>query len=313
MNQIIKKETFNSIQERFVNLIDEKTFAKEVSFAIQLATKNKQLQKCTKESVLQAVMNIAQVGLTLNPVSAEAYLIPRWAGKDGDNQNIYHCVLEPSYQGLVKLVTDTGSVKYVSCYVVHDKDEFEVILGTSVGVTHKPKFLTKDITHVYAVAELPDGSKQVEVMTIADCHDIREKSESYKAYIKKKVSSCVWVEWEQEMCRKACIKRLVKYLPKTEQWEQLREAIAIDNEDYNLDPLSNKATYLGILVENAAMDDDAKAEIEKRITDGMSLDDANKLIGQLKELQLNPISDKGGVGGEKEIAKAVRDRVERER
>ena len=313
MTGLIKKETFAPIETRFVELVDKNTFAKEVSFAIQHATKNKQLQKCTKDSVLQSVMNVAQVGLTLNPVSAEAYLIPRWVGKDDQGNSIYHCVLEPSYQGLVKLVTDTGSVENISCYAVFLYDEFEVSLGTNPDIKHIAKFKRKEITHVYAIAQLPGGQKIVEVMTIADCYDVRDKSESYKAWLKNKNLSCPWIEWEQEMCRKCCIKRIVKYLPKSKKWEHLREAISLDNNDYDLDPIGKKAMYLGVLIENAAMDDDAKVSIEKQITDGMTIDEANKLINNLKEMQLDPIADSGGVGGEKEIAESVRRRVEREK
>lgn len=302
----ISKETFTPIASRFTELVDEKTFKKEVSFALQHLAKNPSLKKCDPNSLLSAVLNVAQVGLTLNPVLSEAYLIPRWTS----NGTI--CVLEPSYIGLTKLVTDTGSVKNITCYVVYKDDHFKVVLGTSVGIDHEPAFKSKEITHVYAVAELPDGTKTVEVMTIADCHDIREKSESYKAYKSEKVKTCVWIEWEQEMCRKSCIKRLVKYLPKTERWEQLREVIALDNEDYELDPYGKQASYIGVLMENSTLDELAKVDIEQRIAGGMSVEEASKLIEKLKNSQLNPISDKGGVGGEKEIIKAVKERVERE-
>lgn len=225
---ITNKKFYEGIQTRFVELMDKETFAKEVSFALQHIEKNPGLQKCTRNSVLQAVMNVAQTGLTLNPIASLAYLIPRWSNKG------ILCVLEPSYQGLIKLVTDTGSVKSVHCYTVFEGDEFQVKLGTSVGVDHIPKFESKTITHVYTVAELRSGGIQVEVMTISDCYKIREKSESYKAFLAKKVKSCVWVEWEQEMCRKCCIKRAVKYLPKTENWEKVHEAVALDNSDYKM-------------------------------------------------------------------------------
>lgn len=223
---VTNKEFYNGIQTRFVEILDEQTFSKEVSFALQHFQRNPALLKCNRNSVLQAVMNIAQVGLTLNPVKSEAYLIPRWS-KSG-----MMCVLEPSYQGLSKLVTDTGSVTSISSYPVFKGDHFEVSLGTSPDIEHKPKFKTKTLTHVYAVAKLPDGKSIVEVMTIADCHVIRGKSESYKAFIAKKVKSCVWVEWEQEMCRKCCIKRMIKYLPKSEKWEKIHEAVALDNKEY---------------------------------------------------------------------------------
>ncbi|MCH7561832.1 MAG: recombinase RecT [Thaumarchaeota archaeon] len=223
---VTNKKFYDGIQTRFVEILDEQTFSKEVSFALQHFQKNPALLKCNRNSVLQSVMNIAQVGLTLNPIKSEAYLIPRWT------KNGIMCVLEPSYQGLSKLVIDTGSVTSISCYPVFKGDQFEVSLGTSPDIDHKPKFKTKVLTHVYAVAQLPDGKSIVEVMTIEDCHMIRGKSESYKAYIAKKVKSCVWIEWEQEMCRKCCIKRMIKYLPKSEKWDKIHEAVALDNTGY---------------------------------------------------------------------------------
>ncbi len=304
----ISQDTFSSIQTRFTELVDEKTFKKEVSFALQHLQKNPSLKKCDPNSLLSAVLNVAQVGLTLNPVLAEAYLVPRWT-KAG-----MVVVLEPSYQGLSKLVTDTGSVKNITCFAVFKDDKFKVVLGTNVSIYHEPQFKSKEITHVYAVAELPDGTKTVEVMTIADCHDVRAKSESYKAYKKEgnNVHTCVWIEWEQEMCRKTCIKRLVKYLPKTEQWEQLREVIALDNEDYDIDPSGKQAMYIGVLLENSIYTSEERDAVDKELIDGMSLENASKLIEKLKDSQLNPISDKGGVGGENDIVKAVKKRVDRE-
>lgn len=303
---ILNKDFYNGIQERFVELIDEKTFAKEVSFAVQHANKSPKLQECDRNSVLAAVMNVAQVGLTLNPVNQEAYLIPRWS------KNGMQCVLEPSYQGLVKLVTDTGSVKNVTCFAVYEGDDFEVSLGTSMKIDHKPKF-KKDakITHVYAIAELPNGSKLPEVMTIEDCYDIRAKSESYKAWLKNNKISCPWVEWEQEMCRKCCIKRLVKYLPKTEAWEKIREAIALDNEDYELDPYGKQAMYISSLLENSILTSDERVDVEKDIEAGITIDEAKKLITRLENSQLDPVKDRGNPSAT-EAKKAVGDKLKDE-
>jgi len=108
----LKKEHFNKIEPRFIELSDQKTFAKECSFAMQHFAKNDYLDKATIESKLQAVLNVAQVGLTLNPVLKLAYLVPRF------ENGAVKCFLEPSYQGLVKLITDTGSAKNVTCHPV---------------------------------------------------------------------------------------------------------------------------------------------------------------------------------------------------
>jgi len=104
-NELTLKDQFKLIEDRFVALTNADTFTKECSFALQHFGKNSYLNGSTTESKLQAVMNVAQVGLTLNPVLKLAYLVPRFSnGK-------VECFLEPSYQGLVKLVTDTGSAR----------------------------------------------------------------------------------------------------------------------------------------------------------------------------------------------------------
>lgn len=283
---IIKKETFAPIEQRFTDLLDKATFAKEVSFALQHVKKNPKLEECDPDTVLQAVMNIAQVGLTLNPIATEAYLIPRWS-KQGTV-----CVLEPSYQGLCKLLTDTGSVKRVYSHVVYKGDVFEVELGSETKIVHKPKFESKEITHAYAIAELEQG-KQIEVITIEDLHFVRDKSESYKAYKAKKVKSCVWVEWESEMCRKVVIKRLCKYLPKTDKWDKMQEAISLDNSDFQFDINSGKATYLFSLLDSTNFDEPKKQDIEREIYGGISEQRANELISQCKDAQLNPITERG--------------------
>lgn len=286
-DSIIKRETFAPIEARFTELIDKATFTKEVSFALQHIQKNPQLMKCVPETILQAVMNIAQVGLTLNPVASEAYLVPRWS------KNGIMCVLEPSYQGLCKLLTDTGSVSRIYSHVVYKGDDFEVSLGSETRIIHKPKFSSSEITHAYAVGELETG-KQIEVITKTDLDFIRGKSESYKAYKADKVKTCVWVEWESEMCRKVVIKRLCKYLPRTDKWDKVSEAISLDNNDYQLDIASGKATFIFSLIDSSVYDEDKKQDIEREIYGGISENRANDLITQLKEDQLNPVTQGRG-------------------
>src|SRR5210317_678093 len=172
------KTDLDKIKTRFTDLVGEDTWSKESSFALQAFRKNPRLMDCNPETILESVLNVAQIGLTLNPASKMAYLVPRY------NSGSFQCVLEPSYQGLVKLVTDTGSVHSVACHPVYAEDEFEVTLGTSPEIIHKPKFGERrdsDITHVYAVADL-GTTKQIEVMTILEVKEIMAKSESYKAY-----------------------------------------------------------------------------------------------------------------------------------
>lgn len=284
--QLTIKDHLNQVKSRFVELVDQKTFEKEVSFALQHINKNPQLKKATIASKQEAVLNVAQTGLTLNPVLKFAYLVPR-SQKVGNSWETI-CCLEPSYQGLCKAVTDTGSAKSISAQLVYDGDEFEVTLGTSTSITHKPKFHTKDITHAYMVAVLSDGSKMIEVMTIDQLNDIRERSESWKAFKANKIKSCVWESDRGEMCRKTVIRRGIKYLPKTEMWDKLGEIIKLDETDYSA--TDGQINYIESLLQSAAVDHDERASIESEFTT-MSQERARELIDYLQENQLDPVDN----------------------
>ncbi|MCH7559411.1 MAG: recombinase RecT, partial [Planctomycetes bacterium] len=120
-------------------LPDEAKFMSEVSFAVQLINSSKQLKKCTQESALKAVVNVAQSGLTLNPIMRLAYLVPRTV-RVGANYEVHAC-LDPSYQGLMKLVTDTGSVKSIMAQIVYEGDQIDIDYASDWKVRHKPAIL----------------------------------------------------------------------------------------------------------------------------------------------------------------------------
>lgn len=271
------------LEDRIADFMNRKDFLREVSFAVQLFKKNNQLQKATSESALQAIMNVAQVGLTLNPVMKLAYLVPRWDRAQGGSV----VALEPSYQGLVKLLTDTGSVKQVYSHLVYDGDDFEVMLGTTQGVNHKPKFKSKNITHVYAVAELTDGMITVEVMDRFDVDDIMELSESYKAFKEGKIKSCVWDSHYGEMARKTVIRRLVKYLPKSDKFERVAEAISLDESDWQIS--DGQYYFAEGLINKSTFEDHIKTDYEMRLA-VCSRSEYEEMITELQNNQIDPIS-----------------------
>ena len=216
----IVHQTITGTQIKFENVKNSKVdFKKEGAFALQILKGNTFLYKTAQSnpvSLAEAVLNVALTGLTLNPVLSLAYLVPR-AGK---------ICLQPSYMGLCKILTDTGSAKNIYAYVVYKNDEFERILGTNPAIFHKPA--TSDpgeAIGVYACAVLADGSKQFEYMDKKEVDKIMSKSEAVKA---SKYSS--WTDWWDEMARAKVIRRLYKYLPKTDITEALTKAIELTND-----------------------------------------------------------------------------------
>lgn len=266
--------------------LSEADFLREVSFAVQHLHKSPYLQKATSQSVLKAVMNLAQVGLTLNPISKFAALVPRY------NSQIkqVECVLEPMYQGLTKLLTDSGAVKSLEAHVVYEGDEFVFDYASPDRIVkHVPYFLSGkvkgEIKAVYSKALLPDNSFHVEIMSYLDVCEIRDRSESYKAYKDGKTKSCIWVSDEPEMCRKTVIKRHYKYLPKSKELDKLEQAIDLDNQVNGFDEAVDFGllSWIETMVGQATLDAPQKEKFLARLTKIEYKSQAYKMIDELKE------------------------------
>lgn len=201
---------------------DEARWNKELVFALQSIRSSEVLQRCPSESIMNAIVNLATIGISLNPALALAYLVPR-GGK---------CVLDISYRGMVRIATDSGSVLDVDATVVHSRDEFYYEMGLDPKLVHRPHLGSDagEMTHVYAVAVLHNGVKKFIVLN-------RKEIEKIKATSKAKAGP--WVDWEAEMWRKTAVKKLYKLLPQT---DRMSEAIAAVNEHEGLNEKQGKAS-----------------------------------------------------------------------
>ncbi|GAB3822286.1 hypothetical protein GCM10028895_26380 [Pontibacter rugosus] len=147
-------------------------FQREAGFALQILQKNPFLAKTNPESIKNAIINCALTGLTLNPVLKMAYLVPRKG----------ECVLDPSYMGLIKVLTDAGSVKNIYAEVVYEADQFYIEQGTSPKLEHKPEIMGDRGNKIgtYAVAFLHNGGYQFEFMRADQVSAIKSRSEMGK-------------------------------------------------------------------------------------------------------------------------------------
>ena len=218
---------FDPVREYFSKVGGEEQFMREASFAAQILAGSDYLRKTTVESQILALTGLAQSGLTLSPIHKLAYLVPR-NGK---------CVLEPSYMGMVKLLTDAGSVRHIESNLVFEGDDCEIDLACERKVMRHVPYWQRSmkkgtVRGVYSLATLADGSKHCETMSKEEVDRIMERSESYKAYKAGKVKSSTWSTDYDEMARKTVVKRHWKSLPKTERMENIAKAIDLDNADY---------------------------------------------------------------------------------
>lgn len=205
----------------FDKVADEEVFNKEIRFAFQILRGNTLLQKCDPDTIKNAISNIALTGATLNPALQQAFLIPRSISIGG--KKVMSCCLDFSYRGLIKIATDTGSVKHWDAVEVFEGDEFSPVQGSeNPHIHHIPKFPRDPkapIIAVYSRAVLSDGEKSFLYMEKYEIDDTRNTSQC--------PNSPAWVKQYGQMAKKTVMKRHYKTLPQT---DRMSEAIQVINE-----------------------------------------------------------------------------------
>ncbi len=236
------KKTENNIsaierrKQDFSNLLSKDEFIKSlekvvpkhitpervVKTALVAASRQPKLFECTKQSFLQAVMRSAELGLDCSGTLGQGYLVPYYNSKIQQRE----CQFIAGYQGLISLARRSGDISRIESRIVYYKDRFDVQYGLDQKLIHEP-FLggdRGDIVCVYAIAELKDGSKQLEIMTIDEVNSIKARS--------KAKDDGPWKTDFGEMARKTVIRRIVKYLPMS---TELQKAIEVDDLQFDFD------------------------------------------------------------------------------
>jgi len=200
---LAQEQNFNAV------LSDDKiNFAKEVQFALQHLGNNSYtagVAMKNQESFRNAIINVAAIGISLNPASKLAYLVPRGGA----------VCLDIGYLGLEHIAIESGSVLWVQCKIVHANDTYES-RGIDKAPEHRYSAFGKrgEIVGCYCVAKVHDGSFLTEEMSIDEIHKIRARSESFKK------GNGPWKLDEGEMIKKTVIKRASKHWPKSARMSQ---------------------------------------------------------------------------------------------
>lgn len=185
-------------------------FEREAGFAIQVLTSNDYVAKLAagdRQSVVNAVTNIAAIGISLNPAKKQAYLVPR-KGK---------ICLDISYMGLIDLAIQSGSIMWAQADLVYANDAF-TLNGFDHPPTHSFNPFSKergDMVGAYVVVKMHSGDYLTECMSREDIDAIKNRSESVKAG-----KQSPWDTDYGEMAKKTVVKRAYKYWPKSDRLDQ---------------------------------------------------------------------------------------------
>lgn len=182
----------------------------EANFAIQVLSASEYAMKTAltnRQSVINAVNNVAAIGLTLNPAMRLAYLVPR----DGK------ICLDISYLGLIELAVQAGSIRWAQARSVCEKDEFSIGRVAEEPIHRFNAFGARGRRiGAYVVAKTPQGDYLTHWATMDEIHANRDRSSGWKAWIKEKKKS-PWNTDPVAMELKTVVKAASKFWPKSER------------------------------------------------------------------------------------------------
>jgi recombination protein RecT len=248
-----------------------------LSIVMDGLSRNPKLLQCSRQSILRAVMDCAEMGLEPGTRFGFAHLVPFW----NKNLNGYECQAIPGYQGKLELVLGCGAATAINAFMVHERDHFRMRYGLNPSIEHEP-YIDGDpgkARGVYAIASTPGSDKATFVyLTAADVAKVIE-------FVKRKNNGKLPEVWTgelsaDEMWKKTALHRLCKLLRKTTRPEaapRLEKALALDSAALGFDELFAGAEALPPMPEDldgkgqesrgAAGDSSAEADDKPKATD----------------------------------------------
>lgn len=161
-------------------------------YALKNSNSGNLLEKCTPESVYNALLDMVTQGLS--PAKTQCYFVPYGSTVK----------LTRSYFGTMKVVKQLPEVKDIYAEVIYEGDKFQIKNenGRKVFVSHETDWMNADnpIAGAYCIIEKVDGEKILTVMT---------KKEIDKSWSKSR-NKAVQNEFPQEMAKRTVINRAAK-------------------------------------------------------------------------------------------------------
>jgi len=166
-----------------------------------------ELAQCSQMSLISAVIQTVQLGLTPGNIGHCYYIPFNNKQKDGSFQREVQFVI--GYKGIVELVNRCGKASLLSTEVVYENDAFKCELGLNPILSHQPTDNDRGgIKGVYCIAKNLVANEKVFVyLTKADIDKVRASSKAAHS------DYSPWVKWYEEMAKKTAVKRICKLLP----------------------------------------------------------------------------------------------------
>ena len=226
--------------------------------------KNPQLQQCTPESLLNALLKCAEWGLL--PGGDNVYLIPRRNNRKQGHP--IECNAQIGYQGLIELIYRVTGAE-VEAHVVYENDKFDYQLGTNAYVHHKPAPKNPGKPYLAYAVWRKDDRESFDIIRMEEIEKRRKMSLAYQKAEKFGTKDSPWHLWPEAMMRKSAILKMLKMKPKT---PELELAISEEGEDIALPSVEEEPkeemTFQGKVIDVKAEEGkEKKDEKPKQIED----------------------------------------------
>lgn len=196
-----------------------------VAFATSVS-RSPDLISCSKQSLINCLLTSAQLNLFPGALQECAYI--SFANNKTGQRDAQFI---PQYQGLCKLILESGFVISISANVVYEADEFDFMEGSSSYIKHKRSLSANKGQRVaaYCCFQLSNGTTQFTILSPDEVESSKARSKgansSYSPWNSKYASDVDW------MWKKTAIKAAAKLMLKnSDKAERLASAIEVDNE-----------------------------------------------------------------------------------
>lgn len=204
------EEVFKEAQDKLVAVIPKDLDPMRFwTVALEVIRGETKLSLCEPVSLLQGVMEAAELGLFFGRHLGHAYLVPF---KNGDltkryGRDVYEATMMIGFRGFEHMVCGDDPSASMSSRIVYSGEEFYISEGMERSLIHIPDLVgRKLVDYIGAYSVFTSAHKKdFEWMTRAEIDKIRRSS-------KAQGSDSPWNTWTEEMIKKTPIRRHGKRL-----------------------------------------------------------------------------------------------------
>jgi recombination protein RecT len=162
--------------------------------------RNPELLECEPYSIVGCLIQASELGLELDGVLGQAYMVPFNNRKTGKKEAQFIT----GYRGLISLAKRAGDIIHFAAHVVREGDLFDYRYGTDAKVDHSPALdgRGKPIG-VYALVRFKSGGCDFEVM---GWNEAMEHGRKWSRTFNKGA----WQDSPEEQAKKTVLRRLAK-------------------------------------------------------------------------------------------------------